>query len=344
MILLNSAPRPGAANRNSENIDVKQWLIFAVKAIVSGLLIWWLLERIDPAPVFEGLSRVSAGPLIAALVALMVAAGLLAFRWTAVNRRLEIALQLARAFRLTLIALFFSQTLPSTIGGDVARVWFVYRGGVPMDRAVSSIILDRLCALAALLLIVGLSLPALFSMIDDPTPRWSVPLLAALGACGFGMLFLLGGRWGRLFDRWAATRPILKLARDARCVLVPDVGLVAIFAPAVTIHLLSVFAVWLIAQSIAAEISLLHCLVFVPPVILISMVPISVAGWGIREGAMIVAFGFVGVPEADALVVSILFGLTLIAAGAPGGVLWLSEGRSARQGFDLAQETKRSES
>jgi hypothetical protein len=74
------------------------------------------------------------------------------------------------------------------------------------------------------------------------------------------------------------------------------------------------------------------------------MVPISVAGWGIREGAMIVAFGFVGVPEADALVVSILFGLTLIAAGAPGGVLWLSEGRSARQGFDLAQETKRSES
>lgn len=331
-------------NRNLENVDVKQWLIFAVKAIVSGLLIWWLLARIDPAPVLEGLSRVSPGLLGAAFVAQMLAAGLLALRWAAVSRRLETPLRLARAVRLTLIGLFFSQTLPSTIGGDVARGWFLYRDGVPFDRAVSCIVLDRLCALAALLLVVGFSLPALFSMTEDPTPRWSVPLLAAIGVCGFAALFLIGGRWGSFLDRWAATRLVFRLARDARRLFVINLGLVGIVTLAIAIHLLSVSAAWLISQSIAAEISFLSCLIFIPPVILISMVPISIAGWGVREGAMIVAFGFVEVPEAEALVVSLLFGVSLVVAGVPGGVLWLSEGRAARQGFDLDEETKRSES
>ena len=92
----------------------------------------------------------------------------------------------------------------------------------------------------------------------------------------------------------------------------------------------TVLVIWLIAESIAADLSLLHCIVLVPPVILISMIPISIAGWGVREGAMVVALGFVDVPAADALVISLAFGILLIAAGLPGGVLWLLSGQRVR--------------
>lgn len=323
---------------------MKQWLIIAAKAAVSGALIWWLLERIDTAAVIEGLGRVSAGPLSMALAATLFATCLFALRWTAVNRVLEIPLRLVRALQLTFMGLFFSQTLPSTIGGDVAKVWFVYKDNIPFDRAASSVVLDRLCALAALLLIVGLSLPTLFAIIDDPTPRWSLPLIVMLGIFGFVVLFALGGRWGRIFDRWAMTRAVVVLARDARRLVASFSGLVRILTVAMAIHLLTIFAVWLIGRSIGADIALLHCLIFVPPVILISILPISIAGWGLREGAMIVAFGFVGIPEADALVVSVLMGLILIVAGAPGGLLWLAEGRAARRGFGLTGNSRESES
>lgn len=303
---------------------------------MSGLLIWWLIGRVDLAPVLAGLSHVSPLPVVGASAALFAAALFLAVRWNAINRLLLIILSRVRALRLTFIGLFFSQTLPSTIGGDVARVWFVYRDGVPVDRATSGVILDRLCALAALLAIVALSLPASFELIGDPVARLSLPALVAFGIGGFAVLFALGGRWGAILDRWKVTRFVAVVARDARLVFAPRDGFVAIFASALAIHLLTVLAVWLLAQSVAADIPFLHCLIFVPPVVLISMIPISIAGWGLREGAMVVAFGFVGVPEADALVVSVLFGLTLIVVGLPGGLLWLSEGRDARRGFSVA--------
>ena len=72
-------------------------------------------------------------------------------------------------------------------------------------------------------------------------------------------------------------------------------------------NILISFAAYLIAQSLSIEVSVLDCLVLIPPVILITTLPISIAGWGVREGAMVAAFAFVGVAEGDAFVMSILF-------------------------------------
>jgi len=60
-----------------------------------------------------------------------------------------------------------------------------------------------------------------------------------------------------------------------------------------------------------------------PTVILIATVPISIAGWGVREGAMMTAFTFAGLTAADGLVVSVLYGAGLFAVGAIGGAIWI---------------------
>jgi hypothetical protein len=78
------------------------------------------------------------------------------------------------------------------------------------------------------------------------------------------------------------------------------------------------------------EVSLRDCILLVPPVILVTVVPISIAGWGVREGAMVVAFGFINVPASAAFAVSVLFGLTLAAASLPGALLWWLSGYSVR--------------
>jgi hypothetical protein len=55
---------------------------------------------------------------------------------------------------------------------------------------------------------------------------------------------------------------------------------------------------------------------------LVTSLPISVAGWGVREGAMVVAFGYVNVPAESAFAMSVLFGLTMLMSGIPGSILW----------------------
>jgi hypothetical protein len=68
---------------------------------------------------------------------------------------------------------------------------------------------------------------------------------------------------------------------------------------------------------------LLYSLFLVPPVILVAVVPISIAGWGVREGAMIAAFAYAGLPQSDGLIVSLLFGIGFLLVGIVGGLVWV---------------------
>jgi hypothetical protein len=62
------------------------------------------------------------------------------------------------------------------------------------------------------------------------------------------------------------------------------------------------------------------------PVILISTIPVSIAGWGLREGAMVMAFSYAGLAASDGLIVSLLFGAATLAVGALGGLVWIGSG------------------
>jgi uncharacterized membrane protein YbhN (UPF0104 family) len=125
-------------------------------------------------------------------------------------------------------------------------------------------------------------------------------------------------------------RALLDLAALARKVVFnPRYAL-----PALLLSVLSFvgFAVivYCLARAMQLDVRLLDCILLVPPVILVTVVPISIAGWGVREGAMVVAFGFIGVPASAAFAVSVLFGLTLAAASLPGSLIWWLSGYSVR--------------
>jgi uncharacterized membrane protein YbhN (UPF0104 family) len=68
----------------------------------------------------------------------------------------------------------------------------------------------------------------------------------------------------------------------------------------------------------------------VPPVTFIQLLPVSLAGWGVREAALVVALGSFGIPAEAALATSILMGLCLILTSLPGGLIWIS-------GWDIAR-------
>src|SRR6201999_2224408 len=89
------------------------------------------------------------------------------------------------------------------------------------------------------------------------------------------------------------------------------------------IHMLAVVIAWCAVRAISASASFEQVFMLIPPIMLITMMPISIAGWGVREATMMVAFGYAGLVQADGTVVSILFGAVYFILGALGGLLWI---------------------
>jgi hypothetical protein len=118
-------------------------------------------------------------------------------------------------------------------------------------------------------------------------------------------------------------RGVAQVAADTRRLFLRPSRALPTMAVAILGHVnLSVLA-WTLAVGLAAPVSLLDCLVLVPPVVLVATLPISVAGWGAREVAMITVFGLIGVPVAQATALSVLFGLSGLLIALPGGFFWL---------------------
>jgi hypothetical protein len=136
----------------------------------------------------------------------------------------------------------------------------------------------------------------------------------------------------RLIEKWRNVALVSRLAdvasdaRRAGFMLKPATSVLFL---SLSMHLLAILSVYVLARGLGMEITALECLALVPVVLLISTLPISLAGWGMREGAMVAALSFAGIENSEALALSILFGLTLLAISLLGAVFWLVQGRSA---------------
>jgi uncharacterized membrane protein YbhN (UPF0104 family) len=302
------------------------WVSVAIKAAVTLSLLAWLLHRIDLAPLLARLG--SLDPLLtAAAVALMMAQLLLTgWRWAAIARMIGAPLTRETTVRLTLVGQFFNQTLPSAIGGDAVRAWLAQREGMSLAKAVSGVFVDRVVALLLLVAVGGATLPAFYARVPAPEMRASITALVVATAAGVAVLVLAGPLLSRLLQRYRWTRALGALADDLRLVLTSPDG-ATIIAGAILVHLGVVTSVWLVARALAIGVSLLDCLVLVPPIVLVTTLPISIAGWGVRESATVIGFGFVGVAPVDAVALSVVFGLVQIAIGLPGGLAWMLQRR-----------------
>jgi len=90
----------------------------------------------------------------------------------------------------------------------------------------------------------------------------------------------------------------------------------------VVIHLLSVYTVLILSKGLGITVEWLDVLLVVPVVTLFMLIPISIAGWGVREGVMVFLLGYFSVPPEQALALSILYGLAMLVVALPGGIVW----------------------
>ncbi len=310
-----------------------------VKLVLSGGLIWWAASQADLDAVADRMAEVDWAWLLplAALVLLQAVLLCLRFHWVlggALSGAADPPPRFWPVARTVLAGLLFNQPFPSTLGGDVARVVLLRRMGVPLGIAFSAVVADRGAAMLAMLLAMVAALPLLGLLEDRILPADRATILATGLAAGAVAVAVLAGLVLLRHLRWLGQRPAL-LARIAglyaaiRAGLLGSGRLPAILLAAVAGHFLTALFGLCIAAALGIPLSPAMALLLIPPVLLIAQIPVSVAGWGVREAAMVTALGFAGLAPADAFLVSVGIGLATLAQGLAGGLVWSLSGAVA---------------
>lgn len=307
---------------------LKKWLPWALKLAMSGALIWYLLRKVDLAAAWDRAQALDPGWAALSVLLMMVQIFIAAGRWLAVLKVIGARLGALRTTQIYYISCFFNLVLPGSVGGDAVRIWKACQAGLELSPAVNSVMLDRVITVFGLVLLVVLTQPILMMRADLPA-AWLFPALAGVSVAGIVVLMLLD-RLPATLNRWALVRAMAALANDTRRIFLHPVNAVVNMAMAVFGHAMLSMAVYALARGLDIDVSPFDCMALVPPVVLIMTLPISISGWGVRETAMVVAFGLIGVDERTALVLSVLFGFVMIVSSLPGGAIWLLSGDRAR--------------
>ena len=303
-------------------------LIFPLKLAVTCGLLWLVMKDLAWDAVLDKLGQVSIGFVAIGLMVIVVQIILGSVRWFLVVARVAHEVPYPKIVRLFLIGLFFNQMLPSTVGGDGARAWFLHRAGTGLADAIKAVLIDRALGTLALVVLAMLIFPVLGRFFPDPATRFALLAVCLLGISGIVLVICLSGPVSRLFPKIALLAHLHSFAVHLREALTRprEAALLAILS--FTIHGLTVFNLWFYGLSIGLELHLLDLAVLVPPMMLIAAVPISIGGWGLREGLVVTLLGVLGVEPESALLLSIMFGLGLLAASLPGAAIWLFGAKS----------------
>jgi uncharacterized membrane protein YbhN (UPF0104 family) len=316
---------------------MRRMILLLAKAVISGLLLYFSLRWVNIDELTERLRHLEPGWLLLAIVLMATQLLPLSARWRQITISCGTDMGFIRTLQINFIAAFFNQVLPSTVGGDGMRIWFAARRGAGWANATYSVLLDRIFGVFVLALVVAACLPWTLQLIREPAPRIVLLVLACGAIAGPLIVLLTGTHFDRWLRRWTVTRHVAAAAEAAARTCRSLRSAAIVIGCSIVIHLLTISAAWCCAKAVAAPVGFAHVLFLMPPVLLIATVPISIAGWGVRESSMIAAFAYAGLPESDGLTLSVLFGAASFAIGIIGGIVWISSEFRTRT-FDPAND------
>jgi uncharacterized membrane protein YbhN (UPF0104 family) len=323
---------PEGSDRSRERAGrggVPVWL----RAVISLLLVAALVYYVDLDQVGRMLAS-SRLDLVAWLLALLAALRILsAYRWFLLMRAGRPDIAFMSIVRISFISVFAGTFLPGGIGSEAIRIYGAARASSDLALAFSSALVERAFGMLTLLAMVATGLSLGPPGLPEALRTWSIAGLLCLafsawlatargprtrllrGLSGWPVLNPVTGRLRKLYARFDlfAGGPVLLWS----------------FLLAFVLQLGRVLATYLAARALHVDVTIVSLLVIVPAALLVSGLPVSIGGLGLREGTMVSLLVMVGVPSAAGMAVSVLLLATGFLTTLPGAV-FLAQMRAKR--------------
>lgn len=329
----------------------KKHLFLLARLTVSFGLIAYIVHSIvsrsDISTIPAYYSHAHYGWLLAAVASIVFLLSLGALRWGILLRAQGIRLSAGSILMYFLIGMFFNNFLPSTVGGDAIKVFYLHRLGNKGREGFVSILLDRLIGIAGLCLVADVALLIGWrNLMANQALRERAPLifgvvggLTVALVCFFIIVF--NARVMRCFFRIIPRRLArveVKIREIHDCILLyrgKRGMLLGALAVSLFVWILIVLSSWMIyrgfhssgagpADPAIAGISLGYFYLFIPTISAIMSIPISFGGLGTREAFFILFFSSLdGISELDALIISLNYYFAFLFASGLGGIIYI---------------------
>lgn len=292
---------------------------------ILAMLAW----RVDVPHALARLRSPAPVPLLLAVLAIGAQWPVTALRWRRLLAAESVTLSYPAALRIQLGSLLMNQLVP-TLGGDGWRVLAVRRAGFEMTAGLRSVLLDRYFALLGL----SLLLAALHPWFLARAPASPITSATSVGLGCLCVLLAIAAVVDRVVPRLTETgawSQWFALGGTVRASCARVESLATLVGSSIVAHCLTVVATFCLARSLDVTLSLSDALMVVPPVVLLAALPISLAGWGVREGSAVLLFALVSVPASGAVSVAMALGLVQLLTSLPGVLVLASRRRRAAE-------------
>lgn len=308
----------------------KNTIIFVLKLVFSlSVLVFLLTFRTSVEGILAKLREVNPALLAAAFS--LHGVGLLAsaYRWQILARAQGDDVPLGFLAKSYLVGTFFNNFLPTRFGGDIVRIWDGSRYSRSLVKSTAIVLFERLTGIIVLFLFALVA--SLFRLrLAGEIPVVWVSLLLGLLGLGLVAAFFLpisgrlllklsdAGRTGKLKNKVIAFRETILLYREKKRPLRKAT------LWAVILQLNVIFYYFLIGKALGLQIGFPDYFIFIPVVLLIQAIPITINGLGLREGSYIEIFRFYGISAETAFSFSLIDVGFVLAVGVIGGIIYIT--------------------
>ncbi len=313
----------------------KKVLTTLIKFIVSGGILYFLFRNMDLKMFFHDLRTVSPYVIIFVAVFFVCLQAISAYRWSIILKK-DVEVPYIKLLAIYFIGMFFNNFLPTMVGGDIIKGLYLYKESKKGGVSVASIFMDRYSGFSALIIITTIALVTGYGHIHGTAlPGFLILLIGGYTAASLVI-------WVGSLHSWAmnimARIHFYGINHKIDTLYKTLMGYKGHKDIIIKILLLSfivqagvIIGYYILARNLGIEVSLAYFFFFIPIATVITMLPISLGGLGIREGAFVYLFTMVGATKGQALSLSLIWYAVMVVVSMIGGVAFIKMGGHARE-------------
>jgi len=319
---------------------MKKSALTALKILVSvGILVYLFTRVVHIGDLWTNLKEAKLSYFLAAVAVYTGVQTLSAFRWYLLLKPVNITTSFARIFALFYLGMYFNFFLPSSIGGDFFKVYYLNKETGRLSASTASVFVDRDIGMGGLLVVALVAAAWGGTRVPPGDGVLLAPIFALIGlafvAANFALFYRptykVLHRLLRMFRMRRADEKVESLFESVnsyrgkwRLAAVALLISLGVQVGCVIVNMLAAQAIGLQTKN-----GWVDYLVFIPAIGLIGMIPLSVNGAGWREASYILLFTSVGAEAHQAATLSLLWLGVMVVTSLPGGLIYIVEGRKA---------------
>jgi uncharacterized protein (TIRG00374 family) len=309
------------------------WLKFGLRLSCTVLLFFILFnsmaESVSLSSLVTVLSTIDSGMLLISIIVGLFCIIISAYQWQCLLDGEGIHIDLRKLVNLYLVGIAFNHFLPTGMGGDIVKVYYAGKEGQNVSGSASAVIMSRVTGFIGMMFV---SIPAvILGHTLFASSLITLFLLACLAVCAaLGGALLLVTLLPRLAGKWVKTGivgSVIKMGKTIRksCTRPHFISKAILFGT--LFHLSAALNYYCYAKMLNVPASINFYMVAIPCISLISLLPVSLNGYGLREGALVAIFATIHVSATVVLLTALLIDVQALLLGAIGGFIYITMGQ-----------------